>query len=85
MCLAIGLSLEKCLFRSSVSFFRISLLIFLFAVLGLHCCLDFPIAMACGDYPLVAVWAPLVVEHGPQGTQASVAAARGLSIVGPRL
>ena len=55
MCLAICMSLEKCLFRSSVSFFKISLLIFFFAVRGLHCCMDFSIVVACRDYSLVVV------------------------------
>ena len=53
------------------------------AVLGLHCCADFSLAVECGGYCLVGVrWLLTAVvslaEHGLWGAQSSVAVAHGL-------
>ena len=64
--------------------------IYLFAVLGLHCCarafsscIEHGLLFVAVRGPLIAV-AWLVAEHGLQGAWASVAVARGLSSCGAR-
>ena len=55
-------------------------LVYLFLVaLGLHCCLGFSLAVACGYLTAVA---SLVAVHGVQGMRVSGAAAHGLSSFG---
>ena len=57
-------------------------------MLGLRCCAGSFLVVASGSYSLVSVCglltvvASLVAEQGLWGTQASVVAARGLSICG---
>ena len=69
--------------------FKKNYVIYLFlAVLGLHCCMGFSLAVAGGGYSLVAVHvffivvSCLVAEHRLQGIQASVVVARGLTSYG---
>ena len=54
------------------------------AVLGLRCCTGFSLVVRVGRRPLVVVLGPLTamascLEHGLQGTRASVVGARGPS------
>ena len=82
----------RILFTSS--FFKIQnllkkLIIYVLAVLDLHCSLGFALVAARGGHSLVAVFrlliavASLVAEHRPSSAWASVAVAPGLWSAGP--
>ena len=58
------------------------IILFILAVLGLHCCVGFYLVAASGVHGLLNVGASLVSEHGFQGAQASVVVACGLSRCG---
>ena len=64
------------------------IILFIFGCDGLHCYMGFSLVAANGSYSLIVVHgllimvASLVAEHGLKGSQASVAAACGLSSCG---
>ena len=58
--------------------YQATLFFFFLAVLGLHCCVGFPLVVASGDFSSCGTVVPCVAEHGLEGAWASVVAAPGL-------